>query len=170
VIEIGRRPVVCAVTLFARDTECAFVVIVLLVAGQAVGFEGDLRRGLDVTILAARRDVFSDEGKLGLRVVKFRNVPIICRVARGAVLTQSVLMHILVPVARNAGRRYGVALIRMTVLTLGTSMSAGERKLRLPVIEPEVPPLHTRVTCFAARAEIAFVLVVSPMAGNAGGW
>ena len=99
VIECGRRPIVRAVALLARDSERAFVIVVFLMTGQAVHLESDLGRRLDVAIFAARIDMLAEKRKFCLGVIELRDIPIVHRMARRAVLAQPGFVHILVAVA-----------------------------------------------------------------------
>ena len=99
VIECGGRPIVRAVALLAHDSERAFVIVVFLMTGQAVHLESDLGRRLDVAIFAARIDMLAEKRKFRLGVIELRDIPIVHRMARRAVLAQPGFVHILVAVA-----------------------------------------------------------------------
>jgi hypothetical protein len=62
--------------------------------GETVGLERDLGRWLGVTVFAARIYVFSEKSKFGLAVVESRHLPVVGRMAGGAVLAQTGFVHI----------------------------------------------------------------------------
>ena len=145
------------------------MVVVLSVTGEAIRLERHLGRWLDVAVFAARIEVFSEKRKFGLAVVEFRHVPVVSGMAGGAVLAQPGFVHVVFAVAGHAaGGRIGETLIGVTVGAFAPRVRAGQREVGLRMIEPDLLPLRAGVAGFAALAEIAFVLVVGPMTGDAG--
>lgn len=86
-------------------------------------------------------------------VVKLPRKPRSGDVAGFALLAQCAFVHVLFFVATHAGfRRFAVARCRMARLTRRGSVSAGQWKLCLVVIEKGFRPLCVGVTCHAVLA------------------
>jgi len=74
-------------------------------------------------------------------------------------------MYIFLLVATDArARRLAIAGRFVAILTLGNTMSAGQRELGLVVIEPRVLPCHIAVTARTILAQFTLVNVIPGVA------
>jgi hypothetical protein len=136
VIEDDLFPTLVGMTGFTSLSESAFVGIVLLMTGVAVGRSRTISL-VAVTVFATREDMSPSQTEFRLVMIEPVEVhPFLFRVAGLARLSESALMHVLLLVAGVAiDRCRFIVLIGMAVFALRVDMLASEWELGLVMVE-----------------------------------
>jgi hypothetical protein len=170
VIERRLFPVLSRVTLGAVCAECAFVGIVLAVAVHTC-----LRRALEdiVDMALGAFDVYVLAGQLKDRevVIVGRLLPVVRRMALGAVCAERALVRIVLPMAVNALLR--CAFEDVVDVALGTfyiHMFASQLEDGLVVVKDGLFPIVRRVTFSAVGAKLTVVSIILAVAVHALLW
>lgn len=162
----GGFPARLLVARLAAGPELTLVYVVLLVARNAFGLDllcrtlAVARCALELAVRAPQR-----EARLPV-VVELRLLPLDRSVALRAVLAEPALVHIILAMATDAGRRNAlVFLLGMASVAFDADMLAHERERRFRVIETDVLfPIAFVVAGLALRSKAAFMHVVLAMA------
>jgi len=166
----GSFPITLLVTVCTGLAQCAFVLVILLVAGITIGWCILVHLAL-VAILAIDFVMLAKQWKLGFGVVEPGWIlPTGFTVARSTIASQRLFVDIVFLVTLHALLRQLLTVQHpgMTVRTTHLSMLASQRILRVQVmVEGNVFPRSRTVTGLTLGSIPTFVLVVFLVAINA---
>src|SRR5689334_9516266 len=170
VVEAGLLPGLLDVAAVAFRSELPFVLVVLLVAGDARALQLVAIQVARMAAVAFHLPVLAAQRILGLRVVVERDLrPRLGGVAGLAFLPEAALVLVVLLVAADARhRRFLEDVALVAGLAFHRGVLAEQREARLRVIEARLLPARLVVAVGARGAERPFVLVVLLVAGDAG--
>ena len=170
VIEAGDFPHVAVVAIRARRSQATGMLVIRLVAADAILRDWILQISATVAIAAADSSVLAIEGKSSLpRVIELLRAPVGRVVAVGALRSLTALMHVIGHVAADALLRRSFVMLACVAGGAGNlAVLVGEREGRSLVVERVLlPGLGVMAGC-ALGSECTAMDVILAMAVDTG--